>query len=72
MTLPTSTTNMTGLPIILRGFSFKKQSTSACRTIFHSQIALLRECFMGDCPSRTIFGVATSLISGVVAIVKSL
>src|SRR5258708_28450412 len=39
-TLPTSTTNMTGLPIILRGLSFTIESQIALRTIFHSQTAL--------------------------------
>src|SRR4029079_6299721 len=39
ITLPISTTNMTGLPIILRGFSFRTCSQSARPTIFHSQIA---------------------------------
>src|SRR6202158_586095 len=39
MTLPTSTTNMTGLPIILRGFSFRNASQTARLTIFHSQTA---------------------------------
>src|SRR5437868_15481670 len=39
MTLPTSTTNITGLPIILRGLSFRNESQSARRTIFHSQTA---------------------------------
>ena len=37
ITLPISTTNMTGFPIILRGFSFVKASTRALRTIFHSR-----------------------------------
>ena len=41
ITLPISTTNMTGLPIILRGFSLRKESQMARRTIFHSQIAFL-------------------------------
>src|SRR6201993_781381 len=36
MTLPTSTTNMTGLRIIVRGFSLRTESTSAWRTIFAS------------------------------------
>src|SRR6185437_5418977 len=36
MTLPTSTTNITGLPTILRGFSFRTASTPARRTIFGS------------------------------------
>ena len=40
ITLPISTTNMTGLPIILRGLSLRTASQSARRTIFHSQIAL--------------------------------
>src|SRR6266567_7031497 len=40
MTLPTSTTNMTGLPIICFGLSFTIESQSARRTIFHSQTAL--------------------------------
>src|SRR5437868_6750792 len=39
MTLPTSTTNITGLPIILRGLSFRNESQSARRTIIHSQTA---------------------------------
>src|SRR5690348_6871370 len=39
MTLPTSTTNMTGLAIILGGFSLRTESRTARRTIFHSQIA---------------------------------
>ncbi len=39
ITLPISTTNMTGLPIILRGCSFTSASQIARRTIFHSQIA---------------------------------
>src|SRR6266496_790527 len=39
ITLPISTTNITGLPIILRGFSLRTASRSARRTIFHSQIA---------------------------------
>src|SRR6185503_18546841 len=38
-TLPTSTTNMTGLPIILRGFSFLNESTIARLTICAFQIA---------------------------------
>src|SRR5580692_5061014 len=41
ITLPISTTNMTGLPIIFCGFSFTSASTMARRTIFHSQTALL-------------------------------
>src|SRR6202041_3911997 len=41
ITLPISTTNMTGLPIIFCGFSFTSASTIARRTIFHSQTALL-------------------------------
>ena len=39
ITLPISTTNMTGFPIILRGFSLRKASHIARRIIFHSQIA---------------------------------
>src|SRR6516225_11447806 len=39
ITLPISTTNMTGLPIMVRGFSLRSASTIARRTIFHSQIA---------------------------------
>ena len=39
MTLPTSTTNMTGLPIILRGLSLRNASRTARLTIFHSQTA---------------------------------
>ena len=39
MTLPISTTNMTGLPLILRGLSFSSESQIARRTIFHSQTA---------------------------------
>ena len=39
ITLPISTTNITGLPIILRGFSFTNESQTACLTIFHSQTA---------------------------------
>src|SRR5258708_37113352 len=39
MTLPISTTNITGLPIMVRGLSFTNASTKARRTIFHSQIA---------------------------------
>ncbi len=39
-TLPISTTNMTGLPIIVRGFSLSSASQRARLTIFHSQIAL--------------------------------
>src|SRR6266404_2808830 len=38
-TLPTSTTNMTGLPIILRGFNLTNESTIARLTIFTFQIA---------------------------------
>src|SRR3984957_5278329 len=41
ITLPISTTNMTGLPIIFCGFSFTSASRIARRTIFHSQTALL-------------------------------
>ena len=37
-TLPTSTTNMTGFFIMLRGFSFTNESSVARRTIFRSQI----------------------------------
>src|SRR6202165_5155017 len=39
MTLPTSTTNMTGLPIIFRGLSLRNASQNARLTIFHSQTA---------------------------------
>src|SRR6266700_2538108 len=39
ITLPISTTNMTGLPIILLGFSLRRASRTARRMIFHSQIA---------------------------------
>src|ERR1043166_5870343 len=39
-TLPTSTTNMTGLPIIFRGCNFRSDSQIAPFTIFMSQIAL--------------------------------
>ena len=52
ITLPISTTNMTGLPIILRGFSFSTESRIARRTIFHSQIAFLRG-FLGELPTCT-------------------
>src|ERR1700723_3480540 len=41
ISLPISTPNMTGLPIIFCGFSFTSASTIARRTIFHSQTALL-------------------------------
>ena len=40
ITLPISTTNMTGLLIIFRGFSLRRASQTAPLTIFHSQIAL--------------------------------
>ena len=40
ITLPISTTNMTGLPIILRGFSLSNELEAAPRTIFKSQIDL--------------------------------
>ena len=39
ITLPISTTNMTGFPIMFRGFSLRSESQIARRTIFHSQIA---------------------------------
>src|ERR1017187_3475342 len=39
-TLPTSTTNMTGLPIILRGLSLSTEPMAAPRTMFKSQIDL--------------------------------
>jgi hypothetical protein len=52
ITLPTSTTNMTGFPIILRGFSLTSASTMARRTIFHSQMAFLRG-FIGEFPTRS-------------------
>src|SRR6266850_4652003 len=41
ITLPISTTNMTGFPIIFLGFSLSSASHRARRTIFHSQIALV-------------------------------
>ena len=40
ITLPISTTNMTGLPIILRGFSLSSELQVARRTIFQSQTDL--------------------------------
>src|ERR1700730_1915526 len=39
ITLPISTTNITGLPIMVRGFNLRTASQSARLTIFHSQIA---------------------------------
>src|SRR5215469_12784658 len=42
ITLPTSTTNMTGFFIIVRGFSFLIASIEARRTIFASQSDFLR------------------------------
>jgi hypothetical protein len=42
MTLPISTTNMTGFFIIVRGFSLVNASTNARRTIFVSQRERLR------------------------------
>src|SRR6516162_8649727 len=71
ITLPISTTNMTGLPIILRGLSFRKASQRARRTIFPSQIAFLRgalvECAMGPAGMRgAVVG------CGVIAIVIAL
>src|ERR1039458_7477593 len=39
ITLPTSTTNITGLPIMWRGSSFRKESTIARRTILPCQTA---------------------------------
>src|SRR5215472_8844091 len=53
MTLPISTTNMTGLPIICRGFSLRNASQMARRTIFHSQTAFFLGLF-GECPNRTV------------------
>src|SRR5580704_12433305 len=41
MTAPTSTTNITGFLIIMRGFSFQKESTIALRSIFLSASELL-------------------------------
>src|SRR6185295_3260047 len=43
-TLPTSTTNMTGLPIIFRGCSFLNESTIARLTICAFQIAVFLDC----------------------------
>src|ERR1700722_3108207 len=40
MTLPISTTNITGLPIMLRGFSLSSELQAALRTKFKSQIDL--------------------------------
>src|SRR5438477_7263976 len=51
ITLPISTTNMTGFPIILRGFNFRNASQTARLTIFHSQVAFFLR-FIGDCPRR--------------------
>jgi hypothetical protein len=42
MTLPISTTNMTGFFIIFRGLSFAIESMAARRTIFASQSDFLR------------------------------
>src|SRR5215469_9298128 len=53
MTLPISTTNMTGLPIIFRGFSLRNASQIAPRTIFHSQTAFFLG-LLGECPKRTL------------------
>ncbi len=56
MTLPISTTNMTGLPIILRGSSFSKLSQMARRTIFHSQTAFdLLDIITSDQPTAISF-----------------
>src|SRR5579864_240752 len=71
ITLPISTTNMTGLPIILRGFNLTNESTIARRTIFHSQTAFLRR-LSGDWPSLTDGICGGVFISVVVAIATPL
>ncbi len=53
ITLPISTTNITGLPIIFRGLSLRNASQSARRTIFHSQTAFFLG-FIGERPRRTV------------------
>ena len=60
MTLPTSTTNMTGLPIICFGLTFTIESQSARRTIFHSQtaldfVAIVRVLESLACPHQQVF-----------------
>ena len=70
MTLPISTTNMTGLPIIFRGFSLRRASQTARRTIFHSQTALFLG-FFGECPSRTVSTCGTAVDCVVIAIPNS-
>src|SRR6266446_765686 len=55
-TLPTSTTNMTGLPIILRGCSFTSESQIARCTIFMSQIALPFAIIPQKRPSKSLAG----------------
>ena len=67
ITLPISTTNMTGLPIMCLGFSFTNESSSARRTIAASQTALPLG-FFGDCPTKAGFDCPTTLGSSVVAI----
>ena len=59
ITLPISTTNMTGFPIMLRGFSLTRESKSARRTIFMSQMAfdfffsaIVSSESLADCISR--------------------
>src|ERR1017187_7246123 len=67
ITLPISTTNMTGFPIILRGFSLSRASHTALRMIFHSQTAFFLG-FMGECPRRTLFGSEAAGVCVVIAI----
>src|SRR5277367_4745347 len=58
MTAPTSTTNITGFLIIMRGFSFQKESTIALRSILPSANELLFAWGAGVIgPSKTLSGV---------------
>src|SRR6202030_1183472 len=67
ITLPISTTNITGLPIIFRGLSLRNASRTARRTIFHSQTAFFLG-FIGERPTRTVVVSKTGFISAVIAI----
>src|SRR5437867_1018773 len=72
ITLPISTTNITGLPIIVRGWSLRTASHTARRTIIHSQTALLFLGFLAGVPRGATVDCGIVLVSSVAAIVRSL